>query len=119
MVVAAAAAAGFSCSRATAVACADVQVAIEWSKVQLTTVVTAGRLYELKDLGPSTGVGRGAVGVGPEAHQAFIDKRTGAIWTVAVVDDIEQPIGFKVGVQDEVVQPLFAHDAVIADVQSG
>ena len=119
MVVAAAAASGFSCSRATAVASANVQVAIEWSKVQLAAIVPTGRLHQFKDLGPGFGVGRGVVGVGPEAHQSFIDERTGAIWSVAVVNDIEQAIGFKVGVQDEVVQPLFAHDAVIADVQSG
>ena len=119
MVVAAAAAAGFSCSRATAVACADVQVAIERSKVQLAAVVPTGRLHQFEDLGPGFGVGRGVVGVGPEAHQSFIDECAGAIWSVAVVNDIEQAIRFKVGVQDEVVQPLFAHDAVIADVQSG
>ena len=119
MVVAAAATAGFSCSRASAVACADVKVAIERSKVQLAAIVPTGRLYQFEDFGPGFCIGRGAVGVGAEAHEAFIDERTGAVRSIAVVDGIEQAVGFKVGVQDEVVQPLFAHDAVIADVQSG
>ena len=97
----------------------DVKVAIERSKVQLAAIVPTGWLHQFEDFGPGFGFGRCAIGVGAEAHQAFIDECAGAIRSVAVVDDIEQAIGFKVGVQDEVVQPLFAHDAVIADVQSG
>ena len=119
VVVTTAAAAGFSRSCAAAVACADVQVAIERSKVKLAAIVSTGRLHELKDLGPRIGVGRGAVLVGAEAHEPFVDERAGAVGTVTVVDDVEQAIGFEVGVQDEVVQALLAHDAVITEVQSG